>query len=44
GNGGQSGGWGESSATSYIAPAKKVALYKGSDYEYYLLIGELKEV
>lgn len=40
---GQPGGEATSNSTSYIAPVKKVALYKNSvyEYEYYIIIGDL---
>ncbi|UII78725.1 hypothetical protein [Flagellimonas sp. CMM7] len=43
---GNPGGKAESSSTSYVAPIKKVTLYKDSEYEYehYLLVGELDEM
>ena len=36
----------ESGSTSYIAPVKKVALYKNSvfEYEYYIVIGQLEKM
>ncbi|MDG1729307.1 MAG: hypothetical protein P8K68_09610 [Algibacter sp.] len=43
---GRPGGEAESGSTSYIAPVKKVALYKNSvfEYEYYIIIGQLEEM
>jgi len=43
---GSKGGETKDSSTSYIAPLKKAKLYKDSvyEYEYYLLIGDLKDM